>query len=40
MMMALFMLENKVGVVHNNYMTRSARYHNEICQTYSQYNDL
>jgi len=40
MTMSLFTLENKVGAVHNNYMARSTRYRNEICQTYSQYNDL
>jgi len=36
----LFTLEVKVGAVHNNYMTRNGSYRNEICQTYSQYNDL
>jgi len=34
MMMSLFTLENKVGAVDNNYMTLSASYRNEICQTY------
>jgi len=28
MMISLFTLENKVGAVHNNYMTRSDSYRN------------
>jgi len=33
MMMSLFTLENKVGAVHNNYLTR-------ICHTYNQFDAL